>query len=334
MNAEHLFDAIGYVGADLVDSASHTVPAVKPWRRWLAAAAVMTLVIGVALPRFTTRIQPEPEKPDSAAEQLHTSVVLDGKIYYVDDPGEEIPTQSHLRNMICGDALDVVMEHAGSAVLTRAVVYPSVEEDLLILEVDGSLHTAKTYGEIYGMRFNYDMASASSADTLLQVFVLPIEQCFAPNGLQFSNPAELNDAKLMQFVRAMLFARDAAGERAIEIETRENGWSYSAQRLRQMLDQYLSGHNFSLDEGVFMLAPYESIGEVYPVVREIEFFAESKKMVLQVDAFAEQTQETLLRQSTYTIQFTGDGYRYLSILDRRMDQSASEGISTPANPAD
>lgn len=339
MSAEHLFDAIGQIGADLVDSAAHTVPAVSPWRRWVATAAVMALLIvgaAMALPRLgTPDPAPDPLQTGRVAP-IRTTMVLDGKIYYVDDDGE-LPDQTQLQSAIAGEPLEILPEHTGSSVLDQAVIYPTNDAEQMILQLKDELHTARTYGEFYGMEFGYEMASASSHETLFQVFVEPIENYFT-FGLRFANPSELNEPALVMFFWAMLQARDAAGIRALEIEERQtvgtNGeWSYSAQEIRRILDQYLTGHSFTLTTGTFGILAMEPTAPIYPVLREAVFDDAARRMVLQVDVYADPSHKTLLRESTYTIQFTGSTYRYLSILDRRPDQP-SGGTTAPKKPAD
>ena len=339
MSAEHLFDAIGRIGADLVDSAAHTVPAVRPWRRWVATAAVMALLIAgaaMALPRFVKPAQVPDTQQSGQVSPIRTTMVLEGKIYYVDDY-EEMPEQDQLQSMIVGEALPYLPEHTGSSVLDQVVIYLTNDMEQLILRLEDGLHTARTYGEYHGLKFGYEMASASSKETLFQVFVEPIENYF-PLGLRFANPSELDDSALMMFFWAMLQARDAAGIRALEIEERQTvasdgTWAYSAEAIRTILDQYLTGHSFSFTTGGFGPPAMEPTAPIYPVLREVVFDDVSRKMTLQVDVFADKEESVLLRESTYTIQFTGSTYRYLSILDRRPDQP-SEGISTPENPAD
>jgi hypothetical protein len=339
MNKEFLFDAIGHIGADLVDSAEHTVPAVRPWRRWLATAAVMALLIcgaAVALPRL---VQPAPV-PDPQqthpVSPIRTTMVLEGKIYYVDDH-EEMPDQNQLKSRIAGEPLKLTPEHTGSSALDQAVLYPTDDVEQLVLHLEDGFHTARTYGEFYGMKFDYVMASASSNETLFQVFVEPIES-FYPHGLRFANPSEVNDAQLMMFWVAMLHARDAAGICALEIEERQavtahGTWSYSVEEIRAILDQYLTGHRFSFTTGTFGIPAMAPTAPIYPVLREVLFDDAARKMTLQVDVFADESGSKLLRESTYTIQFTGSTYRYLSILDRRPDQP-SDGMTAPENPAD
>lgn len=337
MSAEHLFEAIGHVGADLVDSAAHTVPAARPWRRWVATAAVMTLLIAgaaMALPRFG---QPAPVPDPQQSQQvcpIQTTMVLEGRIYYVDDY-EEMPQQSQLQSMIAGEPMTLLPEHTGSSALDQAAIYPTHDEEQVVLRLEDGFHTARTYGEFYGMEFGYEMASASSLETLLQVFVEPIESFF-PHGLRFTNPSEVNDAQLMMFWVAMLHARDAAGIRALEIEERQSvashgTWSYSVEEIRAILDQYLTGHSFSFVTGFFGVPAMGPTEPVYPILQEAAFDDAARKMILQVDVCAEDG--SLLRESTYTIQFTGSTYRYLSILDRRPDQT-SDGTNAPQNPAD
>ncbi len=279
MNTEHLMDAIGYIGEDLIDMAENGKYPVSPWRKCVAAAALLAVMIGaVGFAVGHIGVPLSSEKAEAPMANMQETMT--------EETVEACPTP--------------VMEAA-----------PEEEREKEMAEEDLDL------GNI-----TYDMASAVSSDTLLAVFVRPVELQFAEENLTFSNPSELSREQSISFFTSLLYAADAAGELGMEHQLQERmsekarELAFSDEEVKTCLDRYLSGHSFAAN-GETIVVKQMAERSVWVELIRSTFDPAYQKMELEVDIYENASLKNLLQEKTYVIQFDTEGYRYLSILPRR-----------------
>ena len=341
MNGDFLFEAIGYVGADLVDAAEQKHFSGSAWRRWGVWAACLVLTVCVAavsLPKLMPQEQAPVEVPQVEQEVvlMEASFQLDGLLYYVDDynyasagfSGKPF-TQTQLQQIAGAAPLDAEPDWISTDVLEDAVFYTAdvqsaqrlgqpIEPQSLILAAEDGLHLAYTYGEQPGLRYTYDKAAAASHQTLLEIFVLPLERQFSDHTLQFSSASDLKGDQLLNLFRGILALEDAAGIRSLAAERKEmqkdctditSPMVYAAADIQDKLNRYFSGCGFGGKEPVEVAVPGNN--GISARLETVEFRQGTQLMILQAELYYE---EALLGEKTYTVQFTADGFRYVSVV--------------------
>lgn len=280
MNGERLMEAMGYIGEDLIDMAENGKYPVSPWRKSVAAAALLAVMLGVV--GFAAR---------------HMGMPL---------PSEEAKAPAPT-------CQETAVEEAEEAPYD-ALILEAVPEDLFKAE---ATEEDAGFGSI-----TYDTISAASGETLLAVFVRPVETQFAAEALTFSNPAELSREELISFFTSMLYAADAAGELGLEHQLQERmsekarELTFSDEEVKACLDRYLSGHGFTA-KGETIVVEQTEESSVWVQLIKTTFDPAYQKMELEVDVYGDAAFKRLLQEKTYVIQFDTEGYRYLSILPRR-----------------
>ena len=341
MNGEFLFEAIGHVGADLVDSAEQKTFSLHPWRKWGAWAACLALLLcaAAALPKLLpTEQTPVEVLPAEQQVQLLDGAMfhLNGYLYYVDDYAYAAAgyagtpfTQTQLQEIASAVPLNRKPEWVSSDKLEQAVLYEAdvqtaqqlgqpIEPQSLVLALEDGLHLAYSYGEIPGLQYTYDKAAAASHQTLLELFVLPLENQFSDDTLQFSSASDLNEAQLHNLFRGILAAEDASGIRSLEAERKQRQRDctdastpmvYSAEAVQQKLDRYFYGCVLHDTDPLEITLPGSN--GITAQLLAVDFRQETQNMELHAALYYG---ETCIAEKVYTVQFTSDGYRYLSIV--------------------
>jgi len=282
MNGKQLMEAMEYIGEDLVDLAENGKYPVSPWRKYAAAAALLAVLTGTA----SVAVHQLGYRPLSAEKEATA------------------PASSQEAEVVYAvETLEETVDKTKTEPASEAPLAEAAEE-----------------AELGGM--TYDMASAVSSDTLLAVFVRPVELQFSEENLTFSNPAELSRDTLISFFTSMVYAADAAGELGLEHQLQERmsektrELSFSDEEIEDCLDRYLSGHSFEA-KGETVMVEHKEEAAAWVQLVKTTFDPAYQKMELEVDVYADAALKRLLQEKTYVIQFDTEGYRYLSILPRR-----------------
>lgn len=276
-------EAMEYIGEDLVDLAENGKYPVSPWRKYAAAAALLAVLASAA----GVTVHQLGYRPLSAEHEATA------------------PASSQETEVVY--TVETLEESVDKAKEETAYEAPLAE-------------VAEEETDLGGL--TYDMASAVSSDTLLAVFVRPVELQFAEENLTFSNPAELSRDALISFFTSMVYAADAAGELGLEHRLQERmsekarELSFPDEEVKDCLDRYLSGHGFEA-KGETVVVEQTEKTSVWVQLIKTTFDPAYQKMELEVDIYDDAALKHLLQEKTYVIQFDTEGYRYLSILPRR-----------------
>lgn len=322
---EHLMDAIGEVGSDLIFEAETKRFAPGPLRRWGSLAAALVLVAGL-----TALVLPWFQTGDTTHEAASSQTAAE------EAPVEEEPTPT---------------EEVQAETTIEAETETETELDLATDSVESEDEPSATGPEQYASWTlnlpSYDDAkelwTGNRSQQLLTNFVTTLEAgCPDPwdDMLNFSDGRELDDLDLLRFFRLVLSQQKGNGwysgpnyeERWFEAQedlpedspyAAVGGWyDVPVSEIRSVLSYWLTGYdldpaalgNMIVEENTVRfstLLPMEQ--EVHLLLEDAVFDDETQSMTLLVARYSDASLSVVDAVREYTLYFEGGLVRYQSI---------------------